>query len=250
MDPDEFIKEVSTTEVLTTEEAFNLILQMKGSAPRRVLPFSSETRSGVWKEEFFNALSIPPQGQPACVYDGFRAFGAPMSNITTTHIPFQIAYCEKDKVLIKSVYIINPTNCSLNKVSIQVACEPRVTNQVGTIYLLENRSHIGHQLYEVKFPPHVTMKTNDTGIIMAEYSGNPGPTLLQGQRAIGDPKKGQQQNPYQQGVAAGAPIHHFKARRFERNFKAETQGSIPEDVTIVMQNNPWHLVVGFKYKVR
>ena len=229
MDENEFIKEVSSSEVLTTDEAFNIILQIKGSTPRRTLPFSSVERNILWKQEFFRALSIVNQGTSSFTT---RTKVYPMQ----IHVPFQITYCKKDIVLVKSIFMINPNDCALNNASIQFAKR----NQIGILSSLKNRFYLGIQLCEVEFPPHVTLKTNDVAVIRVEYQGNNSPVLLQGQRIIGDPKKGHPSALFGGNVEGN--FFHFD--------KGEKQGSNPEDVAIFMQNVAWHLVVGFKYKVR
>ena len=64
MDSDEFIRSVSNTEVLTTEESDSLIMLMKGSTPEKEIEFSSVERSSPWTEEFFKGLSVVPQHGP------------------------------------------------------------------------------------------------------------------------------------------------------------------------------------------
>ena len=250
MDPDEFIKEVSNSEVLTTDEAFNLILQMKGLTPRRQMSFSSAERSGTWKEEFFKDLSVVPQqyGSTVVVSNSCyhtitpaRLMGqqVPVQQVQTSQqvqIPFQITCCKKDTVLIKSIFIINGNNCNISNVSLQ--------SVAGTISTLEKRFHLGHQLHGVVFDPAIVIRKEVTATVLMQVSGNR-PTLLQGKRSstIGDPRKGSYS--VQQCGTNFSPQLVFGSTTHSQD-----QYQFPDDVCITMQKIPWHFVVGLKYKVK
>ena len=227
MDADEFIRSVSSTEVLTTEESLNLILLMKGSTPKKELAFSSVERRGAWREEFFKGLSIVQQhgyGYPN--QPGHFNFDTGPSLLTAS-VPFQINYGKNRIICIKSVYLINNTNCEFSSIGL--------SESEGKISRLENRSYVGCQLYEAVFNPTVKMQSIPTASISVQQSFSvqqPPPrqsTLLQGQRTI------------------GAPVSHtFLGKAQAGGFTSHKNPNT--NTTITMQNVPWNFVVGFKFK--
>ena len=267
MDADEFIRSVSSAEVLTTEESLNLILLMKGSTPKKDLAFSSVERSGRWKEEFFKGLSIVSQS-------GFQ-FGSKAGMFvppqqSDIYIPFQVNYAKEKAICIKSVFLINNTNCEFGRVSL--------SDSEGKISRLENRTYVGCQLYEAVFNPKVIIESSLTPPVIIENPSLHQPTmlqssttasiivqhpcqslypnlqqqqppgqatLLQGQRTIGA-------NPDSQSFAGTAQVLDFKQRgkpkRLAHRNRPEELTSSLTNTTITMQNVPWHFVVGFKYK--
>ena len=166
MDPDEFIKSVSSRGVLTTEESLNLILSMKGSTPKTPLSFPSSERKGRWKEEFFTGLSVDLQQQQ-------QGHGIVTSTSSRFHIPFEINFGKKKLVKIKSIFLINNsvTNNPFIRVTIST-CE-------ATISKLKNRMHLGYQLHEALFNPAVEIQSNKCTITI-NLPANRRPTQLRG----------------------------------------------------------------------
>ena len=234
MDLDDFITEVSNTEVLTSDEALSLILQMKGSTPRKSLQFSSQERSDIWRKEFFKNIR---EVSRRAISDDFSAI--PETLPLKVHIKFKINYCKGDKVLIKSVLLIDPNNCSLNKVHLQKEVS---TISVGTVSKLENQMHMGHQLYEVIFCPPAELRINDRALIMVQTSGIRCPIHLKGEATIGkDPNK--PAHSYGGGfvfISAGVPSSLSESKH--------QSSMIPRDICITIQNSPWNFLAGFKYK--
>ena len=255
MDADDFIRSVSSAEVLTTEESLSLILLMKGSTPKKELAFSSVERSGAWTEEFFKDLSIVSQsgfqfGNKANAVTGGLFSPSQSSDI---HVPFQVDYGKNKAICIKSVFLINNTNCQISKVSLWAS--------EGKISTLKNRTYVGCQLYEAVFNPKVIMQPNPTASVFVKNPSAPQfvvqvnttasiivqqpfppqyhnlqqplprqSTLLQGQRTIGA-------HPTSQKFIGKAQVGGFASHK-----RPST------NTTITMQSVPWHFVVGFKYK--
>lgn len=216
MDVDEFIRSVSSAEVLITEESLNLILLMKGSTPKKELPFSSAERGGPWTEEFFKDLSNASQHG---YYPGNQPYSKTAPTLLNTSIPFQINYGKSRIIYIKSVFLINNTSSQFSSVSL--------LNSEGKISRLENRTYLGYQLYEAVFNPKVKMQSNK--IV-----------------PIDEPPFSVQQ----QSTASILVQQSFSPRQQPLRQSALLQGqkTIGANTTITMQNVPWNFVVGFKFK--
>ena len=154
IDADEFIRSVSSGEVLTTEESLSLILLMKGSTPKKKLTFSSVERGGAWTEEFFKDLSIVSQqtsfGEFGEIGTACTAFPSQSSPPGEKNVPFRVEYGKNKSICIKSVFLINNGNWGFSKVSL--------SDYEGKISKLENRTYVGCQLYEAVFNPKVIMQ--------------------------------------------------------------------------------------------
>ena len=216
MDADEFIRSVSSAEVLTTEESLNLILLKKGSTPKKELSFSSVERCGAWTEEFFKGLSIEQQYDFEYGFQyGYRHGNQPQafhsntgSTLLITSVPFQINYGKNKDIYVKSVFLINDTNYEFSNV--------RLLDSEGKISRLENRTYVGCQLYEAVFNPKVIMQSNTTASIIVQQS-------LSGQK---------------QPSRQSTPLQGLNTITANPN----------TNTTFTMQSVPWNFVVGFKYR--
>ena len=121
MDLGELISSVSSTKVLTTDEALNLILTMKGAKPRQQLCFTSSKRHSLWERRLLKSLSVSSQ----------------QINAQQLQTIFNIQHCGKG-VLVKSVFLLNIRECVFSKVILQ--------STEGKIRKLENNLHEGHPL--------------------------------------------------------------------------------------------------------
>ena len=164
MDSEEFIKSVSSTEMLTHAEALNLILTMKGSKPREELPFSSIERQSLGRTIMFRGCQIDHPG------------ANPHNSI-----PFTLKTCKKS-ILISSVFLLNPQNYTFNTILLK--------SSVGTIHKLESRQYEGQQLYEVVFRPPVVMMSGERGVIVLNAQQRGGQTFvaprIRGQNTVYD----------------------------------------------------------------
>ena len=239
MDADEFIRSVSSTELLTTEESLSLILMMKGSTPKKEIAFSSVERGGAWTEEFFKGLRIVSQPRFSAKQAEYFNTGPSVLN---TSIPFQINYGKNKTISIKSVFLINNTNSEFSSV--------RLLDSEGKISKLQNRTYVGCQLYAAVFNPRVTMQQNTTVPIVAQsfsvqqqstasimvqqsFSSQqqpPCPSTLQGHQTIG----------------ADPASHTFLDKTQAGDFTSQKNPNT--NTTITMQSVPWNFVVGFKFK--
>ena len=129
MDPDEFVKDVATSAVLTPEEALDIVIHVKKSKPRNTLPFSDKPRTGTWREQLFN-----------CSYH-YESAGYSLDQYFNLQGNAEVA----------SVYFLNASGYSITNLSLQSA--------KARIKPIENRQHCGRQLNEAVFDPPVKLQS-------------------------------------------------------------------------------------------
>ena len=123
MDPDEFIKSVGSTRVLTSEESLDVILFSKGSDPHRPLNFPTSPRTAAWKDFFIE--NNKPEVQ--------------LVNVPTLKTRFSVqSRSNKTEPLMSSVYFINPLDVPIAKVTL--------ASSEGLIRKVE-KSYFGHSLF-------------------------------------------------------------------------------------------------------
>ena len=141
MGPDEFVKDVAKSAVLTPEEALDIVLHVKKSTPRNKLPFSDKPRVGTWQEQLFNCLYYNQLG----TYNSFKQYFNLQGNAE-----------------VASVYFLNASNYN----NIELTLQSTSTR----IKVLENRHHCGQQLYEAVFEPPVKLQSGSH--VVSIYSDN------------------------------------------------------------------------------
>ena len=134
MDPDQFVKCVGSTKVLTPEESLDIILFTKGSTPHKTIPFLTTPRTGTWEEEFFNGIQIQQHFVGA---SQIKARFTMQSN--------------KSEILLSSVYFVNATSNPINRITL-LSSEGVVNNT--------HRVFEGHELYEAAFSRPVPLQQN------------------------------------------------------------------------------------------
>ena len=132
MDPDQFVKCVGSTKVLTSEESLDVILFTKGSTPHKTIPFLTTPRTGSWKEEFFNGIQIRQQG------------------VNTSQITARFSLQRsKSEILLSSVYFINTATNPISRITL-FSSESVVNNT--------HRVFEGYELYEAVFKQPVPLQ--------------------------------------------------------------------------------------------
>ena len=132
MDPDQFVKCVGSTKVLTPEESLDVILFTKGSTPHKTIPFLTTPRTGSWNEEFFNGIQIRQQG------------------VNTSQITVRFSLqSNKSEILLSSVYFINTATNPINRITLS-SSEGVVNNT--------HRVFEGYELYEAVFKQPVPIQ--------------------------------------------------------------------------------------------
>ena len=134
MDPDQFVKCVGSTKVLTPEESLDVILFTKGSTPHKTIPFLTIPRTGSWKEEFFNGIQIQQ-----------HAVGASQVKVRFT------MQSNKSEILLSSVYFVSTTSNPINRITL-LSSESVVNNT--------HRVFEGYELYEAAFSRPVPIQQN------------------------------------------------------------------------------------------
>ena len=140
MGPDEFVKDVAKSPVLTPEEALDIVLHVKKSTPRNKLPFSDKPRVGTWQEQLFNCSYYSQLG----TYNSFNQYFNLQGNAEVV-----------------SIYFLNASNYNNIKLTLQ--------STSTRIRVLENRHQCGQQLYEAVFEPPVKLQSG--GYSVSFYCG-------------------------------------------------------------------------------
>lgn len=226
MDLDDFIASTSNSQVLTTDEALNIILQMRGSQPRAPLVFSSVTRMGAWKEYLMEDLQFSHQ------QIGYKI-----------NVPFTAQNNSKG-VDIKSVFFVNNGGCVVSNILIGDT-EARMSQ-------VKNRFHMNSQLYEAVFEnpvllPPVQRNWNVTFVLAGAQIGTR-VQLIHKRRGGKNPPHSH----FAQGILNARAAQQMLGRQPAGTNLSRVQ-QMPNyqapEVTFSLQNNNWYFVVGFKYKV-
>ena len=142
MDLNDFCKTVGSSRVLTSEEAFDVVLRMKESTPRNKLTFLDTPRIITWQELFYTNAQY---GYEQCLHSCQQSV-----NISQGHLK------------VSSVYFIDIYGMQTDRVHL---------SKYGNVRTLQNRLHQGQQLYEAVFDPPVRLNPGDNTITFSKSDG-------------------------------------------------------------------------------
>ncbi len=256
MDPDDVISCMGDTKLLTHEDAFSLVLALKGSSSGLNLPFSSVARDGLWNVQYFANLTITlTHNQNFGANIGI--FGPP-PQVSVGRYDVQFTVHCPTQLLLASVFVVHPDIISISSTNLSI--QPGNITSEATV--LNPTLTPSHQVSEVRFAKPVTFNAGSTAATLTIATNGP-IVSVQGSRVIGTfPSAGRAKprgaagfgfvgnsNLYGFGYDGGMNLPSQQPQPFTPP-QSHQEKPVPEGVNINITSNPWYFVVGFKFRVR
>ena len=152
MDLDDFFSHVGRSRVLTSDEALDVALYMRGSTPHSKLPYPDGKRIASWTVGILEGLAVKSE-----LTSGMHRLNA------TGEAQFNV-YNPSGNVSVSSVYFINVGNIPIYNISVTSTHQP-IADMDFTIDEVGNLFYEGHQVYEAVFNPPLTFESDSDNVI-------------------------------------------------------------------------------------
>ena len=152
MDLDDFFSHVGRSRVLTSDEALDVALYMRGLTPHSKLPYPNGKRIGPWTVGILEGLAVKSE-----LTSGMHRLNA------TGEAQFNV-FNPNGNVSISSVYFINVGKIPINNISV-TSTHQQIADMDLNIEKASNLFYKGHQVYEAVFNPPLTFESDSDNVI-------------------------------------------------------------------------------------